>query len=378
MTANPPAADSAAGSAGGAARPALRVAVIRGDGIGPELVDSALHVLSAATERTGDRIEVAEEPGGAETYRATGSALAPDALSRLRRDHDAVLKGPVGLPDVRRPDGTEAGLLGGILRTGLDTYANVRPIRLLPGVPTPVRRAPGEIDYVIVRENTEGLYLSRGLGVVTPTAVADQLMVTREGCTRVARFAFELARSRDGAPADGVRRVTCVDKSNVLRSYAFFREIFDEVGEAYPDVERDYRYADAAGHDLVAHPERFDVVLTENFLGDLLSDVGAATVGGLGMCPSGNIGDDAAYFEPIHGSAPGIAGQDRANPISQILSTALMLRHCARHEAAGLIEDALVAALEAADVRVQVDGTPRDGTRHVTHAVIQHLAEENP
>lgn len=360
------------------AAPALRLAVIRGDGIGPELVDSALRVLSAATARTGDDLAVTEEPGGAEVYRATGAALDPGTLERLRTDYDAILKGPVGLPEVRKPDGTEAGLLGGILRTGLDTYANVRPIRLLPGVQAPVRRAPGEIDYVIVRENTEGLYLSRGLGVVTPSAVADQLMVTREGCTRVARFAFELARSRRGAPVDGVRRVTCVDKSNVLRSYAFFRKIFDEVGEAYPDIERDYRYADAAGHDLVAHPELFDVVLTENFLGDLLSDVGAATVGGLGMCPSGNIGDDASYFEPIHGSAPTIAGQDRANPVSQILSAAMMLRHCARHNAARLIEDALTAVLESGDVRVRADGSPQAGTSHFTEALITHLPKEDP
>jgi isocitrate/isopropylmalate dehydrogenase len=144
--------------------PPLRIAVIRGDGIGPELIDSAVAVLQAVTAGSGIELAFGEEDGGADTYRRTGEALAPDALRRLRSDYDAILKGPVGLPDVRKPDGTEGGLLGGILRTELDTFANVRPIRLLPGARTPTTFAPGQIDYVIVRENTEGLYLARGSG----------------------------------------------------------------------------------------------------------------------------------------------------------------------------------------------------------------------
>jgi 3-isopropylmalate dehydrogenase len=352
----------------------LRVAVIEGDGIGPELVDSALRVMAAALDVAGVTLVPTVEPGGAGAYLETGQTLPDGVLDRLRTDYDAILKGPVGLPDVRRPDGTEAGLLGGILRTGLDTFANVRPIRLLAGVRTPVHHRPGEIDYVIVRENTEGLYLSRGIGVTTTTAAVDQLMVTRHGCERVSRHAFELARRRSGAPGDGVRRVTCVDKSNVLRSYALFREVFDEVGEEYPDVEKDHRYADAAAHDLVTVPQHFDVVLTENFLGDILSDLGAATVGGLGMCGSGNIGPGGSYFEPIHGSAPSIAGQGRANPTSQILAAAMLLRSCHLDDAARSIEDAVARSFAEGEVRLNALGQPVDGTEHVTSAVLARLA----
>lgn len=317
----------------------LRVAVIEGDGIGPELVAAALRVLDACAERFGLEVRQVPIPGGAAYWRRTGRNLPEYALETIR-SCDALLKGPVGLPDARRADGTEAGLLGGVLRTGLDAYANVRPIRLLGGIESALARTGAGIDYVIVRENTEGLYLSRSAGIVTPHAAADQFMITRPGAERIARFAFETARRRTGAPADGVRRVTLVDKSNVLRSFALLRRIVDEVSGGYPDVELDHRYADAAAHDLVMDPSHFDVVVTENFLGDILSDLGAATVGGLGMCPSANIGDDAAYFEPVHGSAPGIAGTDVANPTSQLLSLALLLEHTGRPEAAESIRAA--------------------------------------
>lgn len=359
----------------GAASPGdpLRLAVIPGDGIGPELVASAMEVLDALVQHGGVDAAVTMERGGAGTFRDEGEVLPSGMLERLRTDYDAVLKGPVGLPDVRHPDGTEAGLLGGVLRTGLDTYANVRPIQLRQGVSTPVTHPAGSIDYVIVRENTEGLYLSRGAGVVTKEAATDQLMITRHGAERISRYAFELARRRGGAPADGVRRVTCVDKSNVLRSFALFRRVFDEVGEQYPDVERDYRYADAAAHDLVVDPAHFDVVLTENFLGDILSDLGAGTVGGLGMCPSGNIGEGTSYFEPIHGSAPRIAGQGQANPTSEILSLAMLLRHCGRPHAADQIDRAVTAAYADGSVALDAQGQPFQGTAGVTEAVIGHL-----
>lgn len=358
---------------GPARREPLRVALIAGDGIGPELVDSAARVLAAASQSVGEDVCFTEEPGGASTYEETGVAMPAEVLQRLRTCYDAVLKGPVGLPHVRHADGTEAGLLGGIMRTGLDAFANVRPMRLRPGVHTPVRHAPNDIDYVIVRENTEGLYLSRGLGVVTRDAVSDQLMLTRRGCARICRYAFELARQRHGAPGDGVRRVTCVDKSNVLRSYALFREVFDDVAEAYPDIDTDHRYADAAGHDLVANPSHFDVIVTENFLGDLLSDVGAATVGGLGMCPSGNIGDGVSYFEPTHGSAPGLAGQDRANPLSQILSAAMLLHHCGRDRGAQVIERAVTDALASGEMSLTPHQTPVGGTEQVTRTVLDRI-----
>jgi len=343
--------------------------VIRGDGIGPELVDSALEVLARAADVHHLDLRVSPVEAGAAAYERTGHALPPDALPRLRAA-DGVLKGPVGLPHVRNPDGTEAGLLGGLLRRGLDTFANVRPMRLLPGVRGSTRHEPGEIDCVVVRENTEGLYLSRGSGAATPHAAADQLMVTRVGTERVVRYAFELARRRGGAPEDGVRRVTCVDKSNVLRSYALFRSVFDEVAAEYPEVTADHLYADAAAHELVARPQRFDVLVMENFLGDILSDLAAATVGGLGMCGSLNVGADAAYAEPIHGSAPDIAGADLANPVSQILSLALLLDHAGQAVAAATVRAGVESALAAGTVRLTGRGTPEGGTRHVTRAVV--------
>jgi isocitrate/isopropylmalate dehydrogenase len=348
-----------------------RIVVIRGDGIGPELVDAALLVLAAAGEARGFRLEIDLREGGARLYRASGASLPPGTLEAIKAA-DAAMKGPVGLPDVRLPDGTEAGLLGGVLRLGLDAYANVRPVRLLPGVDAPLKSRPGEIDYVIVRENTEGLYLSRGKGVGNDRAMADTLLVTRAGVERIARYAFELARRRGRA-----KRVTCVDKANVLASLAFFRRVFDEVGEAYPDVAREHLYADAAAQALVLEPQRFDVLVMENFLGDILSDLGGATVGGIGLCPSGNIGERHAYFEPIHGSAPDIAGRDKANPVSQVLSAALMLEHLGERDAADLVRRTVDGALAQGRLVIGRFGQPEGGTKRAAEtlaAMVRELA----
>jgi 3-isopropylmalate dehydrogenase len=349
--------------------------VIPGDHIGPEIVQATVQVLQAL-ERTRGGFHLALEyhQAGAGHFKKTGHAISAETLERCRTA-DAILKGPVGDPSVRHPDGTEAGILGGILRNGLDLYANVRPIRLFPGVKPPLKLEPGQVDYVIVRENTEGLYLSRGLGVGNDRAVADTLLMTREGVERVCRFAFELARTRKGAPRDGARRVTCVDKSNVLRSFAFFRRIFTEVGKGYPDAEKDYLYSDAAAQALVLEPSRFDVLVMENFLGDLLSDLGGATVGGIGLCPSGNYGDRLAYFEPIHGSAPSLAGQGRANPIAQLLSAGMMLAKLGEGEAARRLEQAVWRALESGRLSIGRDGCPVGGTHAAAEAVIQALEE---
>jgi isocitrate/isopropylmalate dehydrogenase len=350
------------------------VVVIKGDGIGPELVDATLVVLDAVQRRSGGfTLALDYQEGGAELFRREGHNLSQDSLDRIKRA-DAAMKGPVGLPDVRHPDGTEAGVLGGVLRTGLDTYANVRPVRLLPGVRAPLRLAPGDIDYVIVRENTEGLYLSRGKGVGTDQAMADTMLITRHGTERIARYAFELARTRGGAPEDGVRRVTCVDKSNVLASFAFFRRVFNEVGEAYPDVTKEHLYSDAAAQALVLQPQHFDVLVMENFLGDLLSDLGGGTIGGIGLCPSGNIGDTHAYFEPIHGSAPDIAGENRANPVSQVLTLALMLDHLGELPAANLVRRAVSSVLEIGELRLNDRGQPENGTRAAGAAIAEAVA----
>ncbi len=358
-----------------------RIVVIKGDGIGPELVAAAMQVLEAAQAALGGfKLEVEYHEAGAGYYLKSGVSLSTETMAAIRGAH-ATMKGPVGIPEVRLPDGTEAGTLGGVLRSGLDTYVNLRPVRSFPGVDAPVRAMPCGIDYALVRENTEGLYLSRGKGIGTRDAMADTLMITKKGTERVVRYAFELARKRNGSPLDGVKRVTCVDKSNVLASYAFFRRVFDEVGEAYPDIRREHLYADAAAQALVMEPSHFDVLVMENFLGDILSDLGGATVGGIGLCPSGNIGDHYAYFEPIHGSAPDIAGKDKANPVSQVLTEALMLEHLGEWAAADLMRRAVAAALGEGALVLGAHGQPQGGTRRAGEtlaAAVSGLASARP
>ena len=352
-----------------------RIVTISGDGIGPEIMKATLEVLGETERRLGDfHLEMDEHLGGQVCYERTGTPLTKESLEACGRA-DAVLKAPVGLPWARRPDGTESGMLGGVLRNGLDLYANVRPIKLWPGVSAPIKAEPGQIDYVIVRENTEGMYLSRGHGVGNEDVMTDIMVMTRKGVERIARFAFELARLRGGSSADGVRRVTCVDKSNVLRSYWFFRKVFQQVGEEYPDVEQELLYADAAAQALVQRPWHFDVLVMENFLGDLLSDLGGGTIGGLGMCPSGNYGVRAAYFEPIHGTAPDIAGKGVANPVAQVLSAAMMLEHIGEEKAAHTVREAVSLALESGDLTVQPNGQPVGGTRAATKALLAHLGK---
>lgn len=351
-----------------AVRMSTRIAVIQGDGIGPEVVGAALQVLEAAAEL--EHIELAFEdiPAGANRYREIGASISPEDLERLRQS-DAIFKGPVGDPTIRLPDGTEAGLLGGILRPVLDCFANVRPIRSL--LPVASAQPAVAIDYTIIRENTEGLYASRGRGVGNRWAMTDTLVLTRAGTERIVQFAFEFARTKP-LSANRVRpKVTCVDKSNVLRSYGFFRQIFSEIAEQYRDVEADYMYADASAQALVLQPGQFDVLVMENFLGDLLSDVAAATIGGVGMCPSANVGAEFAYFEPVHGSAPSIAGTNVANPIGQILAAAMMLDHLNERQAADRIRTAVAAVLRKRLVRVAADGKVEDGTVHAASQVTE-------
>ncbi|MFD4253420.1 isocitrate/isopropylmalate dehydrogenase family protein [Amycolatopsis thermoflava] len=352
-----------------------RIALIRGDGIGPELVEAAVAVLGAVAGQDY-RLDYVEVDAGADTYRRTGTACSAENLELLRTGVDATLKGPVGLPDVRLPDGTEAGLLGGVLRVGLDLFANIRPVTLLPGVTSALAgRAAGDIDYVIVRENTEGLYASRGKGVGNRWAVSDTLMTTREGTLRVCRRAFELARERGKSGKSGT--VTCVDKSNVLRSHALFRDVFREVAQDYPDIGTEFLYADAAAQALVLRPHEFDVLVMENFLGDVLSDLGGATVGGISVCPSGNLGERVAYFEPIHGSAPDLAGRGLANPVGQILAAALMLDHLGHHRDGARIRRALDTALASGRVRITAEGAAVGGPAAVADALVSLLDEES-
>ncbi len=258
---------------------------------------------------------------------------------------------------------------------GFDLYANVRPIRLYPNAATPLAgRSADDIDYVIVRENTEGLYLSRGVGLVTPQAATDSLLMTARGCERIARLAFKTAlEKKRGTPEDGRRRVTLVDKSNVLRSFAFFRRIFLKVAEEFPEVAAECLYVDAAAAALVSRPHHFQVIVTENLFGDILSDLGGATIGGLGMCPSANIGERIAYFEPIHGSAPDIAGRSLANPVSQILSAAMMLAYLGEPAGAEMITDALWRVYIQGRLSFRAGGEVKGGPSVVADALKQAL-----
>ncbi len=347
------------------------VAVIPGDGIGPEIVEAACTVLEELARLEGFKVALQFYEAGAGAYQKYGDPLPPETLAQCRQA-DAILKGPTGLPHVRLADGTEAGVLGGRLRNGLDLYVNLRPIKLYPNVPTALaNRQAGEIDWVMVRENTEGLYASRGNGVVATSgqAATDTLMITRLGSERIIRYAFETARRRNGH-----KRVTCVDKSNVLRSFAFFRAIFKEIAQEYPDIEPDYLYVDAAAQALVLEPQRFDVIVTENLFGDILSDLGGATVGGIGVCAGANLGDHHAYFEPIHGSAPGLAGQGRANPLAAILAVKLMLDYLGRPAAATRLEQAVVQAFLDKAIVLRPDGSAASGTEAVAETISDRLA----
>jgi len=336
------------------------IVTIDGDGIGPEVCRSAVTVLH---EACGDRLRFAAHDGGAAHYARTGAVLPDDTYAACRSAH-AILHGAAGLPGITYPDGTEVGNdLHLQLRFRLDLYANVRPIRLYRGVTSPLAGwEAGSIDYVIVRENTEGLYASRGAGINLRGEVAtDTLVMTRKGVERVARFAFELARRRTGAPRDGRRRVTVCDKANILRSYAFFRAVCDEVAAGYADVEIDHAYADAITVHMLKKPDFYDVIVAENMFGDIISDLGAGTVGGLGIAASAEVGDTHGLFQGAHGSAPDIAGQDLASPVATILSGAMMLRWLAdRHDDAALAEAAGRVERAVEDVLARGECVPRD------------------
>jgi len=338
-----------------------QIAVVPGDGIGPEVCDAAIKVLATATQGAATLVFDSYQ-AGADCYLARGEAF-PDETRAACLAADAVLHGAAGLPGVLHADGTEAGQDFSMkIRAALDTYANVRPIKLYDGISSPLAgKKAGDIDYVIVRENTEGLYAARGGGNLLRGDIAsDTMIVTRKGVERVVRFAAEIAMVRNGAPGDGVRRVTIVDKSNVLRSYAFFRQVADEVLAGYPDIEVDYALSDAVTLYMIERPEHFDVIVCENFIGDMISDLGAATVGGMGVAASAELGDAHGYFQGSHGTAPDIAGQGLANPTATILSAAEMLNWLARqHDDDGLAACgvAIQRAMEAVLV-ARVDTTP--------------------
>jgi 3-isopropylmalate dehydrogenase len=317
--------------------PSYNIAVLKGDGIGPEVVDETLKVLVAAAAPAAPALCFTEHPSGASCYLECGDPL-PGATLEACRQADAVLVGAMGLPHVRWDDGTEMRPQVD-LRFKLDLYAGVRPIYLYSAAHSPLRgMSAGDIDLVILRENVEGLFASMNGGIELRGEVAvDSMVITRSGTERVARYAFELAVARDRTPA----KVTCVDKANIFKSMAFFRGVFDQVAAGYPNVEREHAYIDALALYMVQRPQSFDVLVMENMYGDIVSDLAAGLVGGMGMAPSADIGEDAAVFQPSHGTAPDIAGTGTSNPIATILSGAMMLDWLGqRHADDGVLQQA--------------------------------------
>ena len=356
----------------------LDIAVLPGDGIGREVAAASLDVLRAAeAETAGPRLRCTTHDAGAQFYAKSGVALPASTLDACRRA-DAILFGAMGWPGVRYPDGTE--IIPQLdLRMALDLYAGVRPIRWFPGLPRVLTDPRAEtIDFVLVREQTEGLFHARGRAVVEgDDAVNDTMRITRKGTARVCEFAFGLAQQRRAAR--GQARVTCVDKANVFTSMAFFRSVFDGVAARHPDIAADRAYVDAMALAMVKQPWHLDVLVTENMFGDILSDLGAGLIGGMGMAPSGDLGDDHALFQPAHGTAPDIAGQDKANPCAMFLSAAMMLDWLAHRQQepalaqrARRIENAIERVLSTGRaVPMEYGGTA--GTKAMTEAVIRAL-----
>ncbi|HEX3560140.1 MAG TPA: 3-isopropylmalate dehydrogenase [Pyrinomonadaceae bacterium] len=320
-------------------RDVKRIAVMPGDGIGPEVIKEAVGVLERLRETHGVELELKHFDWGADKFLNEGVTLPPGALEMLSREFDAVLAGAFGDPRVPSNQHAEDILLG--MRRGLDLYINLRPVRLLDARLTPLReRGPEHINFVVFRENTEGAYSGAGgfLKRGTPDEIATQEELnTRKGVERIVVAAFEYAR------AHGRRRVTMADKSNVQRFGGdLWQRVFKEIAARYTDIEANHQYVDATAMFMVLNPAQYDVIVTNNLFGDILTDLGAALQGGLGLAASGNIHPGrVSLFEPVHGSAPPLAGKSEANPAGAILSAALMLEYLGHAAAARSVEAAV-------------------------------------
>jgi 3-isopropylmalate dehydrogenase len=344
----------------------VRLAVIPGDGIGPEVIAEAEKVLDAVTAGSAVTFDKTVFELGAARYLATGDTLTDDDLASIRA-HDAILLGAVGgLPgDPRLAHANiERGLLLK-LRFELDHYVNLRPSKIYPGVPGPLRE-PGEIDFVVVREGTEGPYVGNGGSIRRGTVheIANETSVnTAYGIERVVRYAFAQAERRR-------KRLTLVHKTNVLvHAGGMWKRIVDAVASEHPDIAVDYLHVDAATIFLVTNPSRFDVIVTDNLFGDILTDLAGAVTGGIGLAASGNINPDGAspsMFEPVHGSAPDIAGQQKADPTAAILSTSLLLDHL------GLIDEAR-RVTHAVEIDIAQRGTTTRTTAQIGDAIVAQL-----
>ncbi len=327
------------------------IVLIRGDGIGPEVSDAVVSIL----EKSGAPLAYEEAVVGREAERREGEPLPGRVLEAIRR-HRVALKGPVGTPIGRGFTSVNVRL-----RQELELYANLRPVKNLPSIASRFEN----VDLVVIRENTEDLYAGLEHTVV-PGVVESLKIITETASTRIARYAFEYARRH------GRRRVTAVHKANIMKlSDGLFLDCFRRVAESYPDIIADDRIVDAACMRLVMNPETFDVLLSENLYGDIVSDLVAGLVGGLGLVPGANFGHEAAIFEAVHGTAPDIAGQDRANPTALLLSAILMLRHLGLEEHADRIEHSLHATLASGIRTPDIGGSA--GTRAFADAVASRL-----
>ncbi len=350
-----------------------RIATIPGDGIGPEVVDAATAVLDIAARRFGFTLDLERLPYGADHYLATGETLPDAAFTHLQNDVDAILLGAVGDPRVPGNEHARDILLG--LRFRLDLYINLRPVALLHPDVTPLKldvRAYGRtgvqdrpaIDFVIFRENTEGMYLARGR-TEGQEHIAEEVN-TEKGVARIIRAAFEFAK------AHGRRRVTMSDKSNAIPAHRIWQTTFKAIAAEFPGIEAEHRYVDALAMELVRDPGRFDVIVTNNLYGDILSDLGAGLVGGLGLAASANLHPGRpGLFEPVHGSAPPLAGKDVANPFAAILTSAMMLETLGQADASAALDGAVKAALAAGIRTPDIGGTT--GTKAAARWVMDHL-----
>jgi 3-isopropylmalate dehydrogenase len=335
-------------------RDVKRIAVVPGDGIGPEVIAEAVAVLERLRETHGVEVELKQFDWSAEKFLKEGVTLPEGALEMLSREFDAVLAGAFGDPRVPSNKHAEDILLG--MRRGLDLYINLRPVRLLHPRLTPLRdRRVEEIDFVVFRENTEGAY--SGAGGFLKKGTADEIATqeelnTRKGVERIVVAAFEYARER------GRRRVTMADKSNVQRFGGdLWQRVFKEVAARFPGIEANHQYVDATAMFMVLNPAQYDVIVTNNLFGDILTDLGAALQGGLGLAASGNIHPGrVSLFEPVHGSAPPLAGKSEANPAGAILSAALMLEYLGRGDAARAVEAAVRDCVEAGETTRDTGG----------------------
>ncbi len=353
----------------GSAVKTFNIAVIAGDGIGKEVVPEGIRVLEAAGKRYGFGLNWRPFDWSCETYIRTGKMMPDDGLEQLR-SFDGIFLGAVGHPSV--PDHISLwGLLIPIRRV-FRQYVNLRPVRLLDGIESPLKNwKPGEINFIIVRENNEGEYSNIGGRLYEGTEdemAVQQTVFTRRGVNRVLRFAFELARTRN-------RHLTSATKSNgIIHTMPFWDECFHSLAAEYPDVRTDQYHIDILTAHFVRHPDWFDVVVGSNLFGDILSDLGPAVVGSIGIAPSANLNPEKEFpsmFEPVHGSAPDIAGQGIANPIGQIWSGAMMLRHLGVPEAADAVENAIAAILASGTAR-----TPDIGGKASTRDLGEAIAKQ--